>query len=531
MTIPEYITEQLARSGVKYVFGVPGGPSIPYIEAFRAGGIEFILTSHEAGAAIMADVTSRLTGVPGVCHGTFGPGATNLTTGAGLSLLDRSPVLIFTSEMPDSLEGRTVQMKIDHQLLFSAVTKKSFRLSSQNAGTVIRQALAACYDEYPGPVHIGLPSDLAYTEAAESFPEPEDFRDEAPYNDVNSIIGALGKARRPLLAVGLTAARFGLKKKISDFLANYPMAVVLTPMAKGLLDTDHVCYGGVLFHALSDCLEDIFQKTDLVIGLGYDQVEYNYESWIPDVPLVRFNVKDTDLPARQDVLKYTGSPSEWFELLRNLNQGQLILESAVLKGIRDEMKSVFNGFMSHFGPVSALSILKEELPQDAIVTADVGSHLHVIGQFWEPRSPERLLITNGWSSMGFGIPAAVAAALNSRSSQVFCITGDGGFLMSSGELMTARRLGLSIKVVVFSDGELNLIKLKQSWKDVPQYATTICDSGMFLSDSYLGIRVMNAGTSDEMRECVRLALQMKESVIINAVIDPEDYRWLVVRQK
>ena len=529
MTIAEYIAEQLVNYGVKYVFGIPGGPSIPYMEAFRNAGIEFILTSHESAAGVMADVSARMTGVPGVCHGTFGPGAVNLASGTGLAFLDRSPVLALTTEVPDSLLGRTVQMNINHQELFRAVTKKTFRLSPENAEQVLNEAMMITGNEYPGPVHIGLPSDIALKEIIPAGKIPA--AEEPVYeNNVSEIIGILEKSRRPLLAIGLTSARLGIKRLINDFLSGFPMPVVVTPMAKGIISEDHPCYSGVLFHALSDYLEDIYQKTDLVIGLGYDPVEYNYESWMPDVPLVHFDTKITDMPENISYKSYAGLPSEWFSILRNLNQGGIITETLTLKGIRDEMQSVFNGFMSHFGPVAALRILREELPSDAYVTADVGSHLHLLGQFWRTPSAERLVMTNGWSSMGFGIPAANAVSLNNPGSTVACITGDGGFLMSAGEIMTARRYNLPVKVVVFSDGELNLIKLKQGWKDILPYGTTLYDGDLFGAETFLGVKVLTARSEQELRDAIRLSLITDAPVIINAVIDPEDYKWLVVKK-
>src|SRR5512138_3464632 len=161
MTIADYIASQLFNAGVRYVFGIPGGPSIPYMEAFRAAGIEFILTSNESAAGTMADVAARLTGLPGICHATFGPGATNIATGTGEAFLDRSPVLVFSSEMPEEMIHRTVQMNIDHQKLFGSITKKSFRISPENVKEILDSALRICTSEYPGPVHIGLPSDIA----------------------------------------------------------------------------------------------------------------------------------------------------------------------------------------------------------------------------------------------------------------------------------------------------------------------------------------------------------------------------------
>jgi acetolactate synthase I/II/III large subunit len=531
MTIAEYIANKLFNSGVRYVFGIPGGPSIPYLEAFKAAGIEFILTSDENTSGVMAGVLARLTGIPGICHATFGPGATNLTTATGGALLDRSPVIVFTSEMPDSLLHRTVQMNIDHQKLFEPLTKKTFRLTKENMSQVLDNALRFCVEEYPGPIHIGLPSDIANIETSDPVTQITESEISGPENEINRIIDLLEKSRHPLIAIGLTAARFGLRKRIIEFLSSNLIPVVLTPMAKGLVPEDHPCYAGVLFHALSDYLEDIYEKTDLIIGLGYDPVEYNYESWIPDVPLIHFDTKITDMPEGKEIIQFIGEPMEWFQVLSNINSGSLIFESGVLKGIRDEMNAVFNGFLGHFGPVSALKTLKEELPGDSIITADVGSHLHLIGQYWKTPSPDKLIITNGWSSMGFGIAAALAAQLNRPDSTVVCITGDGGFLMTAGEILTARRYNLPVIIVIMSDGELNLIKIKQSWKDLSPYGTLLYSGDLFNSDSFLGVQVLTADSEDKMKKCINTALSLYKPVIINAIIDPDDYKWLIVKQK
>jgi acetolactate synthase-1/2/3 large subunit len=530
MTVADHIADQLFKAGVRHVFGIPGGPSIPYMEAFRKAGIDFILVSNEASAGIMADVTARQTGIPGVCHATFGPGATNISTGIGGALLDRSPVLVFTSEMSDKMAGRTAQMNINHQKLFEPLTKATFRVNAGNVEEVLKNALAICREEYPGPVHIGLPSGIAEEEVISSPLKVPDQKITIPKNNVNEIAKLLADSRRPLLAVGLTAKRLVKGKELISFLEKYRIPVVVTPMAKGIIPEEHPCYGGVLFHALSNCLTGLFDMCDLVIGLGYDQVELNYEAWVPDVPLIHFDTKETDLPDRDNVLRYTGMPEEWFRVLSNFDVGSLVFENNLIKGIRDEMISVFNGFSSHFGPVEALRVMEEGLPENSIITADVGSHLHLLGQYWNTGTEGNLIMTNGWSGMGFGIPAAMAVALNSSGSRVVCITGDGGFLMMAGEMVTAKRYGLPVIVVVFSDGELNLIKLKQSWKQIEPCGTDLYHGDLFGSDSFLGVKVMKAGSKETMAESLRTALKMNEPVIINAVIDPEDYKYLIVKQ-
>jgi acetolactate synthase-1/2/3 large subunit len=527
MTFAGYIADQLFKSGVRHVFGIPGGASVPYLKEFRSAGIEFILTSGEAAAAIMADVTARLTGIPGVCHSTLGPGAVNLASGLGGAFLDRSPVIAITNEPEERMINRTTQMNINQHILFSPVTKASLRAGPDSAEEILSSAFSLCREEYPGPVHISLPADLAETAANGLHDISREKSTSASSGDTGKIISLLRDSRRPLIAAGLTAFRHGAGEYLMNFLEKFKVPVVVTPMAKGLIPEEHPSFAGVLFHSLSDYLKEIYSRTDLVIGLGYDQVEYNYESWIPDVPLVHFDTRETDLPEKGIVEHFTGTPEEWFSIMQNLNPGALISEIRVIGGIRNEMAAVFNGFKNHFGPVTAQGILMEELPSDSIVTVDVGSHLHLAGQYWKIPGKGKLLMTNGWSGMGFGIPAAIAAQIHNPDKRVVCITGDGGFLMMAGELMVARRLKLPVIIVVFSDGELNLIRLRQTRLGHEPDGTLLYSGDLFDADIFLGIKVIHAGSIDEMTRAVREALNLDEPVIINATIDPEDYTWLI----
>jgi len=476
-------------------------------------------------------VTARLTGVPGVCHATFGPGATNLTTGAGGALLDRSPVIIFTSEMDEKMIHRTTQMNINHQKLFEPLTKATFRLNQDNAAEVIYKVFKICREEYPGPVHIGLPSDIANNETKAVSHSVTEVDKMSYQNDIEKIISVLEKSRKPLIAVGLTSSRYSLGNRLTEFLEKYKIPVVLTPMSKGLLSEDHPCYAGVLFHVLSDYLENIFEETDLVIGLGYDPVEYNYESWIPDVPLIHFGTTETDMPPLNNILKFTGSPDEWFTMLNRLDHSSIIFNRSAIQSIRDETAAVFNGFADHFGPVAAFKVLQEELPGDVLLTVDVGSHLHLAGQYWKTFGRQNIIMTNGWSGMGFGLPASLAAKMIFPGRTVVCVTGDGGFLMMAGEIITSRRYNLPVITVVLSDGELNLIKLKQSWQNLASYGTQLYSGDLFDSEMFFGINVLSADSEESMRASIIDALSMNKPVIINARIDPDDYKWLVVRKQ
>ena len=529
MTVAEYIAKELKARGIKYVFGIPGGPSIPYLEEFKNNGIKFILTSNESAAGIMADVTGRLTGIPGICHSTFGPGATNLSTGVGGAMLDRSPLIALTSEMPRALRNRTVQMNIDHQLLFDPITKATVLIDNENVKAALSDAFDLAKAEYPGPVHLGLPSDQALKNISEKTPAFIEQEKEPELLIDTELIDLLQYSKRPLLVAGLTASRAGIKEEISDFLEKCPMPVILTPMAKGLLNEQHNCYCGVLFHAASDKLSRVINEADLVIGLGYDPVEYNYESWMPDVPLVHFNTVLTDMPAGAMIIKQvTGALDTVLSMISPFFEEPPGWDPMIIKECRDSILKLKDVPANGFGPLKVLNILQENLSPDTILCLDVGSHIHLFGQFWQTSSPGKLLMTNGWSGMGFGIPASIAAALNKPDVPVVCMTGDGGFLMMCGEIITAKRLNLDIIFIVLADRELNLIKLKEDKQGLQTQAVDLYKDKLIGTSSFLGVPVISCDDEVHFREALPSAYSQDGPVILELIIDPSDYKNLVV---
>ncbi len=529
------LAEQLANSfhalGVRHVFGIPGGPSIPYMEALRANGIRFVLTANEQSAAMMADVCGRLTGIPGVCHATFGPGATNLTTGVGGALLDRSPLLAFTTEVKAADLGRTVQMNIDHQALYKPLTKWTTRLSPANFRHTIADAFRIAAAEAPGPVHIGLPADLGGEILAAGSAVTGFAKTILPPPDAKALAAAaalLQKAKRPILAVGLTAARLGLHRQLREFISRSGIPVLLTPMAKGVIADTHPCYAGVLFHARSDLAAAVYRQADLVVGLGYDPVEFNYESWMPAVPLLHIDTRPVDIAPGCDVAgDVTGDLAAAVACLNTLTLPRYAWD---LDQVAANKRKIFQALAPRgdsFTPADAIAVLQDVLPPDGILTGDVGAHLHLLGQLWKVTEPGRFIITNGWSSMGFGIPSAIGAKLCRPDSPVVCVTGDAGFLMNCGELLTARRLGLSVVVVVLCDRSLSLIEVKQKRSGVPPYATDLYDGEYFAADRFLGVPVLQARDPAGMKAALQAALAAAGPAIIEAVVDGSGYDSLV----
>lgn len=538
-TVAQIFAHTLKEIGVRFVFGVPSGNMIDYMEALREeDGIDFVLVAHEATAAIMADVCGRLTGVPGVCFGTFGPGATNLSTGVGGALLDRSPLIAFTDEMPDHLLNRTVQMNINHQQLFFSITKWTTRLSAQNAAEIILKGAGIANEEVPGSVHIGVPAGIGQHKVSEQKSSIDYLRLEKKLwspivaEQIEKIKELWSKSERPILAVGLSAVRADVKNLIIEFAKKFQLPVVLTPMAKGMFPEDHPLYAGVLFHALSNIVAETYSEADLVIGVGYDPVEFNYEDWMPQVPLIHIDTKEADVNSVEipEVYNVIGGLEN---ALKELIKTEVSPKSWDVGKLQERKERLFRKLSPNsnsFGPRAVVAELRKALPQEGILTADVGAHLHLIGQQWQTPEPQKLLITNGWSSMGFAIPAALGAKLCHPELAVAAIMGDGGFTMTVGELATAKRLNLKIVFVVIYDTSLSLIRIKQVKKNFnSNYGTDLNVLAKEPTNHYFGVPVIRTADLNSYKKALVSAFASDGPTVIEAIVDGSEYDDLVLK--
>lgn len=526
----------LRDMGVRHVFGVPSGGWVDYMEAIRTtDGIDFVLTSHEGGAGFMADVCGRLTGVPGVCFGTFGPGATNLATGVGGATLDRSPMIALTDEMPASLRGRTVQMAIDHQALFAPLTKATMRIEADGAVATLADAARIALSGRPGAVHVGLPQGMSAdaveaatigTIAADPVPAPATA-------DIDTLVAAFTVAEKPVLAIGLGAVHARVEDRIVALAERFGLPVLLTPMAKGMVAEDHPNYAGVLFHALSDMVGKTHAEADLVVAVGYDPIEFNYESWMKDgLALASIDVVPADIDSDMHpvVAEVAGAIAPALDALLALPAGPKAWDLLALAERKAAMFARLVGGDGPFGPCAALDVLRDVLPDEGIMTCDVGAHTHLIGQHWRTPKPGTQIMTNGWSAMGFGLPAAIAAKLSRPDTPVCCVLGDGGFLMTAGELATAVREKLPLVIVIFTDNDLALIRIKQEKKQNPIYGTPVRAEGTIGGPSLFGVPVTVARDPAEFRAALEAGFAADGPVIVEALLDSREYDELVLRR-
>ena len=526
----EVIVRRLEEAGVAWVFGIPSGPVLPLIEALRRSTVQFVLTTSETSAGFMAATVGHLTGTPGVCVATVGPGATNLTTGVGAAWLDRAPVLALTCNVGSAWLERRIQMRIDHCALFRPLTKASRVLTPETLDQSVLDVLQLATAEPPGPVHLDLPEDVALANVALANVEPNGrppaTNPRSP--DVSeqlsaTLQSALRQSRRPLLLTGLGATRLRSAECLREFVERNGIPFVSTLHAKGVLPESHPLWGGVLGRARRTTVQRLVNQSDLIIAIGFDPVEINFEEWIGATPLVHADWQPADVSNDVNVLLNAGGDLDRAtECLAGLPATSNDWETGSLAEHRRVLDCELRPASTALSTHQVLDSLRERLPADAILTYDVGAHTHQVATQWRTDVRDTCISTNGWSSMGFGMPSAYAARLVHPDRPVVCVVGDGGFLMSAGELSLARRLKLAVPVVVLNDGWLGLMKVKQERRELPL-------SGVELGPPpespphYFGVPCRAAHNVDEFEHALDWALTLDGPSVIEAFVDVTPY--------
>jgi acetolactate synthase I/II/III large subunit len=527
MNNSDLIVATLKANGISRGFGIPSGNVLPLMEAMRKGGVDFVLTAHEGSAGFAADVTGRMTGAPGLCIATLGPGATNLATGVGNAWLDRSPMIAITCNLNTEQIGRRIQMWIDHHALFKPITKATLRLERGSIGETLTRAVSLALGEPKGPVHLDLPEDVALAATGERVPAPaETIKLAAPLDAALARAGELiASARRPIAVLGSSAMRIADPRLLTKFVERHNLPFATTTMAKGMIDERHPLSVGCIERACRQVQRRFLAGADLIIGVGYDTIEVEYEAWIGDLPLLQIDIEPADIaPSVRRVHEVIGDLDLSLARLGALPGADNAWTRDVLAEHRQsfhaQLRPPGNTFTAH----AAIDAVRRALPEDGLLAFDVGAHTHQIASQWIANAPKSFHITNGWSSMGFALPAAIAAKLARPDLPVVCILGDGCFQMTCGEVATAKRLGLTLPVVVLDDRWLALIKVKQIRRQFPLYGTELQSEEYRAPPAhYFGVPAVGSHGADELQKAVTEALAADGPTVIEAVVDADHY--------
>ena len=476
MKASDLFVKCLEEEGIELIFGVPGEENADFmISLEESDKIRFILTRHEQGAAFMAEVYGRLTGQPAGCLGTLGPGATNLITGVADANMDRAPMLVLTGQGSSERLHKESHQVMDVVSMFRPVTKWAQMVyHADNIPEIVRKAVRLARTEKPGACLIELPEDIAERETSVVPIEPRRFR--RPVADdkiVNRAWEAIKSAKRPIILAGNGCIRRRASKQLRMFVEKTGIFVLNTMMAKGALDMDDPHCGFTIGLGAKDVPAVAIEQADLVISLGYDMVEYHPKLWNPTgshrIVHCDFIPSEIDEDYRIDV-EVVGDLAHtlWMLNERVDAHGSENLEFDHSHGETCRRK-MLDEFAAHkddategrIRPQKALWDARQVLGPNDLLLSDVGAHKMWIARYYQCHEPNTCLIPNGFCSMGFALPGAIAAHFVDPSRRIMAICGDAGFMMNVQEMETARRYNSNITVMIWEDHAYGLIAWKQ----------------------------------------------------------------------
>ncbi len=516
----------LEQEGVERIFGIPGEENLDIMDSLIDSNIEFITTRHEEGAAFMAGVTARLTGGPGVCLSTLGPGATNLTTGVADAYLSYYPIVVLTGQKRLEWAYEPQKQFIDLVSLFSPITKDSFSIrAAERIPSLIRKGFCTATAERPGPVHIELHEDVMSSEV-EGVPihPPKEVPLKIDPGSVASIREKINGSECPLLLIGPGIIRSGSVTELRTFAESWQIPAVHTWMGNGVVPFDNplsLHTAGLRKH---DYIRCAFEKSDLILLAGYDLLEFQPVFW--DVgrekKIIDMGPTAPESAARYEPnLKATGNLKQLLEALtvqaESRENWALPFKQRLEQQLNEEIEEG-----ERVKPQSAVKCIREVLGREDIVVSDVGAHLLWLMKLYPTYRENTLIASNGLIPMGFGVPAAMAAKLVYPEKKVVAVCGDGGFMMTSMELETAARLGLDFVTVIFNDQGLGLIRTRQEKTFGRTTGVETSNPDFVKYAESFGARGYRVDSRSELERKLKSSLQDEELAVIEVPIDYDE---------
>jgi acetolactate synthase-1/2/3 large subunit len=466
------------NEGVDRIFGIPGEENLDVVESIRKSSIQLVLTRHEQAAAFMAATYGRLTGKPGVCLTTLGPGALNLSTGAAYALLGAMPMVMITGQK-GILSSRQARFQVvDVVASMKPLTKLARQIvSPQMIPTMVREAFRIAQEERPGPVHLELPEDIAAEECQEmALIAPHQLElptaSDAALDRAAALITA---AKRPLLMFGAAASRPRSTLDIAQFVTRTQIPFFTTQMGKGTVPSGTELYMGTAALSERDYVHEAIEQADLIITIGHDTIEkppFIMGKGGPKVVHVGYQpatVEQVYFPQSEVI----GDIGPSLKVLADRLEGKLPNAKALLH-LRERIleRIAARATEDRFTPQRLVHDIREVMPHDGILALDNGMYKIWFARNYRTRMANTLLLDNALATMGAGLPSAMVASMLYPKRRVMAICGDGGFMMNSQELETAVRLKLNLVVLVIEDNAYGMIRWKQAVDEFPDFGMT-----------------------------------------------------------
>ncbi len=468
MKASELFVRCLENEGVDYIFGIPGEENLDVMDSLIGSKIKFVTTRHEQGAAFMADVYGRLTGKAGVCMATLGPGATNLVTGFADANMDRAPIVAVAGQ------GATTRMhKESHQVLdlvnlFEPISKYSVQIREPEiVPEIVRKAFKAAEAEKPGGSFIDFPENVAEMEVEGKEPlKVQSPRAPVPPADkIEQAAKLISAARYPLVMAGNGVVRAGANDALVAFAEKLNIPVATTFMAKGSMPFSHELSLGTVGLQARDYIACGFDRADVIVCVGYDMIEYHPYLWNGDKHARLIHIDQSPAEVDEHYILDCGVIGDINAALDGIAAAATPQPQSKAGSLRETIVDEINAEAENDAfpllPQRIMLDLRKALDPEDVVICDVGAHKMWMARMFQAERPNTCIISNGFASMGIGVPGAIAAKLAYPKCHAVTVTGDAGFMMNSQEIETALRIGVAIVILIWNDSKYGLIKWHQ----------------------------------------------------------------------
>lgn len=528
-TVSEVMVDQMAEWGIQYVFGIPGTSSLGVVDAIRQEDrIKYIQVRHEQTAAMMASAYGKLTGHLAACLTVAGPGATNLATGLYDAKLDHAPVLAITGMVQRQLMGPGSFQEIDQHSFFEPLTVFNKILMSPEQ-TINLVTLGIKHALLEGGVsHIGMPNDVQ-KEPFRARPVP--FEGSFPNNAVSQPMflvlqaaQAINKAEKPVILAGFGA--MGQGEVLAKFAEKIDAPITTTFRGKGVIDEDHDLYVGSHGTIGSTASTVLMDDCDLLIVIGSS---FSDMTQIPPKKTVQIDLNPLMIARQYPVeVGLLGNSAEILpQLLGMVQEKERPLYREEIKNLKQEwldlLEEEADGTLTPVRPQYIIKVLNEELAENAIITLDTGENGWWFGRNFWMKKTQKMLMSGYLGTMGFGLPAALAAQLVYPDRQVVCITGDGGFSMVMADFLTAVKYELPVKLFLMNNHQLAMIMQEQKVENYPNWQTQLYNPDFASYARECGGTGINVKDPDKLRTAVSEALDTEGPVLVDIETDPRRF--------
>ena len=527
------LIESLKKEGVGAVFGYPGGQALPLFDALYHSDLKFYLVRHEQGAAHAADGYARVTGKPGVCIATSGPGATNLVTGIATAYMDSIPMVAITGQVKTFMIGNDAFQEADMIGITRPITKHNYLVKDvKDLARTVKEAFHIASTGRPGPVLIDLPSDVQLAETEFHYPEKVNIRGYKPTycghpGQIKRAVKMIAESKRPVIYAGGGVILSGAAKELKELAEKINSPVTMTLLGLGSFPGNHELSLGMLGMHGTGYANHAVQNCDLLIAIGArfdDRVTGKIDEFAPHAKIIHIDIDPSaisksvpvDVPIVGDVkcvldefLKIVHRPhdKEWTEKILEWKQ-----KHPLHYKIDEKLR-----------PQYVIQQICEATKGEAIIATDVGQHQMWTAQWYNFMRPREFLSSGGLGTMGYGLPAGIGAKVGKPGSEVFVISGDGSIQMNIQELATAVVNKIDVKIAILNNSCLGMVRQWQELFYGKRYSHTKLENPDFvkIAEAYgaVGIRIMK---KEDVRPAIEKAMRTKNTVVMDFVVEPEE---------